>query len=222
MAALGLMAVTAAGAQAKGDWRVNGVTTTGTIGVLGVVDPGSDFTLLSSFGASNTPIAILCKTLTTDDGLLFVGGGSLATLLFTACETFLKSPPELSKPCKPAEPIVAKVKDLLILHNGKTYDLFSPDEGTTFATIKLGEECAAGENVPVTGSLVAQCLWNNGGVTTIGCEHEEVSHLIEQAPAALFPSDTLSFGTHAASLDGAANLHLGAPNVNALWSGLGL
>lgn len=224
LGALSLLAVTAAGAQAKGDWRIAGSNTTATKQVSGVVDPGKDFTLKSEIGSPAKPIKILCKTLQTDDGLLFAGetGTALAELLFTECETIINS--VVQGACKPDEPILAKISATLIKHttDSKTYILFSPDGGTNFTEIRLGalpkSECAFGPVVPVSGNLVAACLHGSPAVT--GCENEETTHLIEEAAAGLF-SDALSFGTHAATLEGSAVLSLPeSPTSN--WSGLAL
>jgi hypothetical protein len=220
LAALSVMAFAATGAQAKGHWFVNLVLLTKTIKVEAL--EGIDALLLSTFGAGNTPIEILCSKILVDDGLLFSDGSSLGLLLFSNCQTFLKKEATPTKNCKPLEPIDANVVNLLIHHNKKTYILFSP-KTKAFTTLHLGELCAAGENIEVTGSNVAECglllenLWH-----LEDCAVEKVQHEIREAPAGLFPSDLLSFGLRPAHLDGDVKLVLGGEHALEKWGGLAI
>ncbi len=205
VAALSLLALAASSAQASGDWKISGVNTAVTEKVVAEVDPGTHLKLKTMIGTMG--FDILCKKLTVDDGLLFVGGGALAVLLFEECEGILlnaKEEEEKTKACNTAATIEVKVKALLIKDatDSKTYVLFSPDNATlTFATIGLGAECAFGEAFAITGHAVAECT------EASKCETESVTHLIKQAAAALF-TDALLFGTKAARLEGASVVKL--------------
>jgi hypothetical protein len=212
VAALSVMAITAAGAQAKGDWRVEG---TNTIATKTVTATPEDMTLDSTVGGAK--VKILCNTLTLTDGLLFVGGAALAKLEFSTCETYLNL--VRSAVCDPKNPpITATVKALLILDtavpsNTLTYILFSPDDGTLkFTTIEFDEECSLPEKLEVTGHLVAEC-------SDALCTASQNTHLIKQVtPASLFPNDVLKFGQNSAELLGGAVLKLSGGDLNKPWS----
>lgn len=222
VAALSLVALTAADAQAKGQWMVSNANVNAPGEVTGELD-SAEATLLSFVGATNTPMAVLCTHLEIDNASLSNEGKSLGELKFSTCRTLLNNVESMV--CLPFEPLVAKVKGLLVKRGGHTYDLFTPDEGTTFATLHFDkdgtEECTLPEELSITGSIVAQCLFNNGGSVESGCEHELETQLIEQAPVSLFPSDVIKFGEKTMSLVGSVNLHLLAPHLGETWSGLG-
>ena len=213
VAALGVLAFSAAFAQAAPpNWMVNGGEATGTLEVTGKAE--TDFLLLVQ--ASN--VEILCETFEVDDGLLFVGGTSLAVLLFKKGCVARSISPLATLPCTVGEPIEAKVKDKLVLVGSpaKAYDLFEPDvSGAPFTTIHFGgAECPLPEEVPITGSaLVEDC--NNA------LETEAKTHLIQQAPESVSgTSDVLKFGKNPARLDGSAILELLGAHAGQNWSGL--
>jgi hypothetical protein len=230
LVAIVAMAAFASAAQAKGDWKVESVTTSATARFLG---SSTLLTVKSTVGT--LAIKIKCTKLEIEDGLLFVGGGSLAELLLSECTTFLGAGGIPSNGCKPQEPVSLLAKGSLILHNSETFDLFTPDVGNTFGTFRLGtakkeeekemseaekekmlnEECPLVIKFPVTGSFVLQC-------STTSCPTEAVTHPVEQAAAALFMNDVLLFGGQSARLEGVANWTLGAPNEGKKWSFLGL
>ena len=232
LASLGAMAAFATAAQAKGDWRVESVTTTA---VAKFVGSSSLLTLKSTVGT--LAVKIDCTKLEVNDGLISPGGGSLAEFLLSECTTYLAGSGVPSNGCKPQEPMVILAKGLLILHNNETYDLFTPDVGNSFGTVRLGkaqkeekeekelteeekelaleEECPLVVKFPLTGSFVLGC-------TTQACGVELVTHSMEQPIASLFPNDTLLFGGQNARLEGAANWKLAAPNENKKWSFVGL
>ncbi len=233
VAALGLMAF-AASAQAKGTWKHNGAAITdATAKIVGEKDSAL-FKLLSKVG--NTPIHITCEKLTVSEGLLLLEGKSTGKLEFSEnCKFFTLNggvAVEI-KTCKPLEPIVAKVKDLLFKHLGdeKTYDLFSPADGTlNFTSIHLGEECAFGLSIPVTGHAVIEgCKPVSPEAETNGFETEVVKHLIQQAPenVALWTGsfkNGLFFGVNPATIDGSEWLKLDPAGTLAgqKWSGVGI
>jgi hypothetical protein len=210
---ISLMTFTTTDAQAKGHWVI-----TPPPDVI-AEEEGSDFVLLSTFGAAKTPIAILCGRIAIDESELLFEGSSTATILFYTCQTEISG--LLKTNCKPLEPITTKVKNLLLHHNSDTYVLISPNSGTIFVTLHLGELCAAGEEVEVTGHAVAECgailgsLWHHED-----CSTEKVVHEIRQAPVELFPKHGLNFGSKTASFDGEGKLSLTGENLGARWAAL--
>jgi hypothetical protein len=235
---LGLTGYTAT-VQAKTGWLLNHAFITETRAIHANVHPlkpenkESHLVLLSTVGATNTPVEILCEKLATDDGLVFANekAEGLIFLLFTKCETSLKK--VKTPPCKPIEPIEAKTKFHAILHtkgDKKTYILFEPHEkGRPLATIEFGEECSFGNRVLLTGDAVAECLNEilvKNTAPTDYCLDDLVHHLIQEAPAKLFELEEgtgkfheLAFGAHTASLDGIADVSLsGEADMGATWA----
>jgi len=237
-AALGVMAFAATSAQAQTGWLLNGAFITVNKSFEGKIHPLADgkkhAVLLTTIGATNTPIDILCETLTVATGTLVAGAAAETTgeLKFTNCATFLNHSATASIPCKPQEPIVATGKGHAILHtskeaedkgDGKTYLLFEPKEkGGNFSVIKLGpaveNECSVGTSITVSGELVAECLnekLEKNTAETDYCLADMTNHLLQEAPKKLFllegtiPSekkyDELKFGTREVSLDGIAS-----------------
>jgi hypothetical protein len=179
-------------------------------------------TLLTSVGG--VAVEILCEDVVLEGGVIEGAGKSKGTLKFSKnCETKLNKVTTAN--CKPVEPISAKFVDQLFLHNGLTYDLFTPvdkegKETTIFTTLQFPETCLLGEEVPVKGHLVAQeCSPND-------IETHLVKHLIEQAPRSLFPSTgtlkyDLGFGANPAELDGSLWLKLSGAHITKEWDGIG-
>jgi len=222
LGALSMMAFSAAAAQAvTPEWKILGTTLVGTRSIS--ASAKTQFLLESKVGKTATAITIHCSTLKIDDGLIYGSefaagkkGTSLGTLLFTGCTTLLNG--ALSVVCKPVEPIEAKVKNLLILHNSDTYILFEPHEGTKFTEIGFGTgECSV-PTTPITGSVVSECL--TAAAVHEDCDLEKVEHLISTAPAALFESDKLSFGANPATLTGTASLKIIGTDEGCTWSAI--
>lgn len=214
IAALGLMAI-AGSAQAKGAWRSGGVVlTSGTI----VSEKDSiEYVLLSKSGT--TPIEILCEKLILAEGKLEAEGKGTGKLEFSEnCRFLAKGVVQSS--CKPAESITSKVKILLFEHlaDKKTYALMSPADGTLkFTTLKLGEECAFGQSIDLTGHAVledCQGLFSN----------DQAKHLIQPSQSStLFTAtgfqNALKYGANPASLDGSLWLKL---TTGANWGAVGI
>jgi hypothetical protein len=222
LAALSVMAFAATGAQANGHWFVNGELLKTTIGVESLELEHTQ--LLSKFGL--TAVAILCEKILVHDGLLFSDGSSLGELLFSKnCKTELNA--KVTENCKPLEPIVAEVKNLLIKHpeptkDPKSYILFSPHDSLTFATLHLGALCAIGQNIEVKGNVVAECgVLNTGVWTQLDCAQEKVEQRIREVQSkTLFPNDVLKFGVNPALLDGDVGLVLSGTHAGGSWGGL--
>jgi hypothetical protein len=227
VAALGLMAF-AASAQAKGLWAHNGADITENPAKIVGEKDSEEFVLASKSGA--TPIKVLCKKLVVNEGKLLLEGKSTATLEFSECQFLTGTPGTVQPSCKPLEPIVSKVKDLLFKHlaNEKTYDLFSPADGTlNFTTLHLGEECAFGQLVPITGHAVIEGCKPAGEAN--GLETEAIKHLIQQAPenTALWTGsfkNGLFYEGNAAKIEGSEWLKLdpAGPLTGQSFSGVGI
>lgn len=217
LAALSAMAVIAAGTQANpGHVYVDLVLLDATVGVEAL--KAVDITLLSTFGAGNTPINVRCTQILVHDGLLFTNGSGKAEILLSNCDTLISGLVKAN--CKPTnEPITAKVKSLLIHHTNDTYVLFSPQVGLVFTTLNLGEMCAAGENVEITGHAVVECGLLGAGSSWAheDCNVEKIEHQIRQAPGALFSGDQLKFGSKVATLDGDIELVANGNHLNKKW-----
>jgi len=229
VAALGLMAFSAAAAQAQTGWLVNKAFITSTQKMNATIHPlplsGFKHTELLA-EPLGTKMEILCGVLAVDDGLIFANEkaeGLAAILLFTDCRTYLFIAGVLteSKVCKPDEPIEGKVKARAFLHlkkpNGesgdkKTYLLFEPEVlGGDLAVIKFpNEECVFNPSLLVSGTLVAECLnekLEKNTALTDYCLEDLVHHLIQEAPnqKELF-GDGMLVGNRPAALDGIADV----------------
>jgi hypothetical protein len=194
----------------KGDFRIKGANIAATTEVAWEEDKA--FTFL--WPAANLEIG--CGVLVGENGLLLVGGGSSATLLFKKCAAFSITPKlEELGGCTVAD-VVAKVKGALIAHNGRTYYLLEPESGPAFTFFNIsGSKCALPEKTEVRGSIVLEDAGK-------GLEVEAEKHLLLQAPAALFPCYGLKIGENEVRLDGSASLALHGKNLGAPWSGLAL
>lgn len=228
MAALGLMAFGSVAQAAPPEWTITGVgTLEGTEEIKGVQTTSQ---LLKS-KAGKVDIEIHCNELSTDDGLIFgnktaESGTSLGTILYKGgCITKLAG--KETPICKPVEPIEAKVRNLLILHEKQTFILFEPREaGKPFTEIKFGAgECSV-PTTPVTGEIIFQCLEPAG--TQVDCSTLREKQLISPASTTLFSgtnglplSQALNFGVNPATLTGSASLALSGVHEKAGWGGLG-
>jgi hypothetical protein len=206
LAALGLMAFVAASAQAQTGWLLNKAFITQTKTIKAVVHPladGKKHAVLETELPGVGKVEILCETLVTDDGLLFANekAEGLVTFLYTSCTTIINGVVRAS--CKPPEPITVGAKFHAILHtvspivggkegthDNKTYLLFEPEEvGKPFLILNLGLLCPIGEELPITGEFVEECLneklEKNTSLTDY-CLEDLVHHLIQEAPHKLF------------------------------------
>jgi hypothetical protein len=213
VAVLGLLAFAAAAQATPGArWLVDGAAITGTVNIAGSIDTLAQ--LLSTVGKANTPTTIDCTEFEVVEGKLLLEGSSDGKLSYKNCETFLSG--SLSAICKPKEPIVAEVTDLIVLIGGETYDLFKPKTGTTFTEIGFGGECTLPNPTPITGTFVLKDCQNEFLV-------DKVVHLVEEIrnAATIAAGDGMSFGTHTMTLDGSVNLFLAAPLAGHTWAGHG-
>jgi hypothetical protein len=235
---LGLMAFATSAAQAeviknaKGEitaeanWMVKGTNVTKVL--LPEVQvkelEGKTASLLFTTGGG-TKVEILCTSavLAENVKLTLTGSLSLGKATFHNCLTKLNG--SLSKPCEPFTGEGASLKKglveslkatgLIILHNGEGLVKLTPDDGSVFAHLKLGEECSIGEEVLVTGALtVKDCV-----VVEAKCTNklttESVTHLIVEGPL----SSLLALG-QPATIDGSAIVELVGAHSTMSWSGL--
>jgi hypothetical protein len=203
VAMLSLTAFMASSAQAK--WLVGAGTLSGTKELKGkahtegILDvPSQNLEILC------TAVAAGAGSLINSTPLAFI----LGVLNFTNCQTLVSK--VVNAKCKPKEPIKATGKGQVFLHNGEEYVLLEGHEVvgavTRFARVEFIEGCAL-PNTNVTGSVVLECL--NASLSTSGnCLEHTASHLVQEAPAALFPSDGLKYGVNTANILGIANAEL--------------
>lgn len=235
LAALGIMAFSVVGAQANwlyllGDGKADEFEADEVVQVS--VHPGSHALLL----VPGKNLEILCKKMQGNDVLLLalktVAHGAI---IFNECMTYFnnfKGHLLRAATCDPVnQPIAAGGLAHLVLHlyeysKGsfiwKNYVLFEPSTGLsgTFTTLEFSELCALTETAEVTGQLVAECGQLVSGVfALLDCAQHKVTHLLRQAPAALFPEDGLTFGENAATLDGIAAITLAGKLAGSEWGG---
>jgi hypothetical protein len=220
VAALGLMAFMAAGAQAH--WLIleegKAVVLAGHNEAVTVGKHTEDGTLL----IAGVNLEILCQKIEGIDVLIEPGTATTAPasgkVAFNECKGIEKSTKKVVGNCAPInQPIEAAGKALVILHtNAQNYVLFEPESGKPFTTIKFSELCALTETTNVTGELVAECgELSAGAFVQEDCNKHQVTHLLRQASETLFPSQ-LKYGTHVATVDGIATAALASGKS---WSG---
>ena len=224
VAALGLMAFSAAGAQAE--WLINGAKIPAGLNaqINGVIDVQP--ILHTTFGGSK--ILIECKEFKVAEGVVVSGAEVKGKGEFTVCTTFINGVANAN--CKPAEPIVANAKVLPRLHKPTghaeelTYALFEPREGESFTILKFKEPCILPEEVKITGHSTQRDCQNEMLV-------EKVTHLLEEVNLNLnkglkeFPvgsgqfPEGLFFGNNPATISGSFNWSLIGAHLGMKWSG---
>lgn len=208
--AIALLAM-AATAQAKGEWKI----AEQTMDTLEASEASIFGTATETFKLSVAWYAseIECSTLGTEAPTkIFVGGTSEAILKFSSCQVL--GPPFVAETCKVVEPIELKVAGELLLHGTKTYELFKPATGESLGSIKFkeGTECP----LPLINELKGTFV----GETEAG-ERKEQPLAFSSTIEALFGSDSLSFGTHPATLKGKSTWALAAGYKGLKWSAVG-
>ena len=212
LAIAGLMAFMAAGAQAsEKSWLVLGADIAANQKVE--VSTHKEFILDVP---TETNLEILCLTVAGDDVLITAGTttGS-GTLLFTNCKIFQNGVEKTACEKKVTggvvegllEPITVSGKGKLILHGGKNYVLFEPTvAGGVLGPVRFDPPCPLPETNNLKGSLVAECL--TSALVASDCATQELVHLFQQAPEALFPEDKITYGTKTAKVLGIAKAEL--------------
>jgi len=206
---LGLMAISASGAQA-GMWFINKAAVSKTTVNAKVELEGGSATLLSTSGANKVAITCTSAGITGATVELEVITG---TVNFEGCTTKIN---EKSEPnCNPTnKPVKAGGTIKAVLHEGGKY---AKAEGTggVFTTFNFNEEtCVAlPPAVKVTGTgWLEDC--NNE------FETEKVTHLVQEAKVPAEKLGGLLFGGNKATIDGSANVSLSdATHLGQTFSG---
>jgi hypothetical protein len=210
MAALGLMAFTATGAQAGGGEWLIGSTTLKNLGGLQAItgeEEGKGSLLILKLNLSLT-----CNETEVVNAHIVPVGHAKGTLSFSDCEV-LDSKGEPNDACVLHEPIVAEALALIVKHNGAGYLLFSPvKENAPFATVValdkvLEDECLLPDVAEVKGSVVAE-IKVNGQVTNL---------ISTKLTLSLFPNDKLFYGNHEAHLFADALVRLAGSHIGQAW-----
>ena len=199
LAAMGLMAFLAAGAQATWDVQLKEIEKTAKFD--GKFVAGQEGLLL----VPEQNLVIHCSGFTVEDGLILAlpGLDAHADISYTGCKTLVKGVENTG-----CVPVILPVKALLkqILHNGEVYILASPRE-TNFTVIHYNEDTCALPILPaVTGSVVFECY--QGALVLDTCAKDKITHTIRPATPALFAGDTLKYGLNAAEIHGEAEILL--------------
>jgi len=205
-----IAALGATSAQAEGNWLLEGTSIKESMGFEGEKDSAS-----YQFLVPKLNLELVFTEFSIDKGVLGTGGEGTEELLFTKGQVYQISPLELM-PCGVGN-LTFKVKTKLFLHKGKTYDLLSPAENGILTETTYWDEgggCPLGKKNNVTGSLVLED-------PKVGFEEGAVTHLVQQAPAALFPEHAMLFGTNSMTLDGSWTMMLNGKNKGLKWSGIG-
>ena len=233
--ALGLMGIAASAASAAPpEWMVNNqnLTTSELLPVVQVkeieklANGERHAALLATLLGAN--IEILCEEAKLINIHLLPGGLlSHGKVHFNKCKTYING--EESEACAPYTESEGKIfpelietrkgEGEIVLHTGEeAVALLWPLEKTgAFVVILLGEECAAGEELPVVGMLTLKDC--NGKF-----EDEKVEHLIEETLKSTEGGEGLYVFNkaegHEATLDGSAWVGLVEEHENLTWSGL--
>jgi hypothetical protein len=225
---LGLMAFVTSAAQAEkgASWKVNGATVTSLLPELAVVEiekllgnplDETKHGVLGLTTKGGTKVEFLCTSLTLPAIKLGPEGSvDLGKVIFHGCITKLNG--VTSGPCLPHSGATNDLIEtlngvgLIILHNGTPLTRIVPDPvpdptNKVLAHIQLGEECAIGTEVLVTGQLT---LKDSGSFTT-----EAVEHLIEPGPL----TELFALGVNA-TLNGSAKVKLTGAHNGLKWSGV--
>lgn len=208
------------GAQANWLYLESGVAKDLTAKEVVKVEKHTESNLLLFSG-----IEIRCAKIEGNDLLLEPGNATTALasgkMAFSECHTFNKG--TATPKCDPLnQPIVTGLKIAVIFHEGKNYLLAGGLEGKPFTTLEFDEEfCSLVETSEVAGALVFECGQLNGFGVFVGedCANHAVSHLVKQAPQALFPGDEVKFGLNKASLDGIVKVEFAGLHQGQSWSG---
>ena len=216
LAAMGLMAFLAAGAQAT--WDINGTEIAANEPINGNFVTGQEGLLLVP--AQN--LVIHCKTFKIETGSQLLALPALdadLNIQYEECKTLVKGSENVG--CKP-EILLVKALVLIFLHeaNKEIFLLAEPSEaGKPFTTIHYNEETCALPPLPqVTGSVVFECY--KEALKLDDCKTAKIKHLIKPANPALFPSDMLKYGLNAAEIHGEAEVFLNGTFIGKTFNAL--
>jgi len=204
VALLGVMAFGAGAAQAEegNHWKVGTNTLINdTLKPEVIVEKIENETGSFLTEISKIKVKILCKEMKLKEVYLLANGRiSHGLAYFHKCVLYLNE--KLSAPCEPFSEgtsgliVTDKFKGLLSLHEGELLALIEPALSAELATISVGEECAIGEEIPVTGKLT---------ILDPEISTNKLTHLIKEGPL----SSLKGIG-NPATIDGAAIVKLGS------------
>ncbi len=226
LAALSILAITAGTAQAEegAQWHIEGQSLSELPSELESITGSAVLPLFLE--TLELGVKKECQKLALDEALITEPGHLKGNLLFTECLTYLLNSEtgEFEDPegiCDPAEPVVLQGLGLLILHNEKSYILFEP-QGSNFTILHFEAPCPLPEEVPLTGTVVAECVKVNeaGEHVPDDCATEKVTQLIRMVESpTLFPEDKVFFGENEMHVFGTAALQLSGADIGEKWSG---
>ena len=208
LAAMGLMAFMAAGAQAEA-WDVSGKLLVEPLlpELDGIFKAGQEGLLLTTTGAG-VAIVIHCKEFTVNEGKLHLtdATGKL-TYVNSSCLTLVGG--ANSKNCGgevagginilPASALITPV-----LHSGHVLLLAKPLAGETFTQIHYGPLCSL-PLASIKGTVAFEC--EDGSLKLRSCESSQVRQLIKPAAPSLL-GDKLIYGANEATLHGEIEVFL--------------
>jgi len=225
LAAVGLMAFAAAGAQAAPETRILGSSALAINETVGGSQIGT--------GALKVPalsVEIVCNTLSVTEGKILEPSLALGKILFEGCVVWSIEKVTLKLievlPCQILDSkngnkighITAAAFLKVFLHtDGRTYLLASPDPaGSAFAVVNYtsGTGCPIPLKQEVTGNTVFKVVT---GDLTVGPEVLEPEIENNEAIAKLFPADVLKYGINEAFVINKALLKLTGAHKGCKW-----
>jgi hypothetical protein len=231
--ALGLVAFSAAAAQAEGTWMYKGVDLISSAQnkeIVGRFEKGTDGTLLSTLGLNT--VNFLCTAAQLVNAILEPEGkisetNKNAKFAYSGCTTTING--TTAKTCEPkatgkptgtieTEEFYALLELHKLLNEKKevigtdAVIVFTPKVGTVFVILHMSEACAIGEEVKLFGSLARVDV---GG--DVGTLEEKRIHIVEpfKPLTKLKIANTKSEGT--VTLDSKIEIELSSGEV---WNGL--
>jgi hypothetical protein len=208
LAAMGLMAFMAAGAQATA-WDVNGTLLGDSLlpEVGGNLRTGVEALLLTTTGAGQ-PLVIHCKKFTITAGNLHKTDAT-GTLQYdnSTCLTLINGVNQKNCGHETGGINILPIKALIlpVLHSGEVYLLVEPQSGETITQIHYGALCS----LPLTslkGTEAYEC--EDGNLKLSSCEVSRVTQFIKPIANQGLLGDALKYGNNPASLDGEAEIFL--------------
>jgi hypothetical protein len=207
IAAIGLMAVFAGGAQAgeAGTFFLKKKDGTAVAFLLATVTGKLETGTSIIFLSPGRNLTITCSQLVVNKGSLETATLAEAEITVSICTAKAHKGEEIE--CGVAEPVALKAKISPLLHEKtKLYVTAEPlVAGGTFAAKTLtGEFCPIKGTYPVTGTFSAQVTTNDAAIV-LGTATQAFSELVK---------DTLKFGAFAGFLIGKAELELTGAHVS--------
>jgi hypothetical protein len=210
IAAIGLLAIGAAAAQAEGEWKIGGKT----LPELKIEEESVNASLDGTFTYTVPSLSLEIKCLKMDSlkGRVLLKGAGELSLLFLECTFFAGKSQEEVKACT-VKDVSINASDSIVLHGGKTYLLFKPLEGkTTFLTYTFeGAEC-----------VIAGTSHAVGGSFAVDLESEKVTQTLKlgNSTADALLGDEAKLVTAKVSLAGTLLLSLSGAQAGKAWGGI--